>query len=70
MRESAHGGIFRSTYQPEFITDLDKLNLVILVYGGLILGSSRFFLLPQLPQKIQLATKVVKSDSKIIILLR
>jgi hypothetical protein len=33
--------------------------------GGLIL--SQFLILPQLPQKIKLASKVVKVDSKIII---
>jgi hypothetical protein len=37
--------------------------------GGLILSSSQFLILPQLPQKIKLASKVVKVDSKIIILL-
>ena len=31
------------------ITDLNRLNLVKLGYGGLILGSSQFLLLPQLP---------------------
>ena len=35
-------------------------------YGGQVLGSSRFLLLPQLPEK-KLASKVVKIDSKIII---
>ena len=33
------------------IFDLDKLNLVILGYGGLILDSGQFSQLPQLPQK-------------------
>jgi hypothetical protein len=37
--------------------------------GGLILSLSQFLILPQLPQKIKLASKVVKIDSKIIILL-
>jgi hypothetical protein len=37
--------------------------------GGSILSSSQFLILPQLPQKIKLASKVVKDDSKIIILL-
>ena len=36
-------------------------------YGGLVLGSSQFLLLPQLPQIMTLASKVVKIDSKIII---
>jgi hypothetical protein len=37
--------------------------------GGAILSSSQFLVLPQLPQKIKLASKVVKINSKIIILL-
>jgi hypothetical protein len=36
-------------------------------YEGSILGSSQFLLLPQLPQKMELASKVVKVDLKIII---
>jgi hypothetical protein len=36
-------------------------------YGGSILGSSQFMLLPQLPQKMELASKEVKVDSKIIV---
>ncbi len=35
--------------------------------GGSILGSSKFSLLPQLPPKILLDSKMVKLDSKIII---
>jgi hypothetical protein len=35
--------------------------------GGSILSSSQFLILPQLPQKIKLASKVVKVDSKIVI---
>jgi hypothetical protein len=35
--------------------------------GSLILSSSQFLILPQLPQKIKLVLKVVKVDSKIII---
>ncbi len=46
-------------------TDLGKLNL--LMVGGSILSSSQFLLLPQLPQKMELASKVVKVDSKIIV---
>ena len=33
------------------ITDLDKLNLVKICNGGLVLGSSQLLVLPQLPQK-------------------
>jgi len=36
-------------------------------YGSLILGSSQFLLLPQLPQKMTINLKVVRNDSKIII---
>jgi hypothetical protein len=32
--------------------------------GGLILSSRQFLLLPQLPQKMKIASKVVKIDSK------
>ena len=46
------------------IKDLGKLNLVKFPYGGKVLGSSRFLVLPQLPLKTALALKVVKSDSK------
>ena len=35
--------------------------------GGSILSSSQYLILPQLPQKIKLASKVVKVDSKIIV---
>jgi hypothetical protein len=35
--------------------------------GGSILSLSQFLILPQLPRKIMLASKVVKIDSKIII---
>ena len=35
--------------------------------GGSILSSSQFLLLPQLPKKMELALKVVKVDSKIIV---
>jgi len=37
--------------------------------GGLVLGSSQFSVLPQLPSKILLDSKVVKMDPKVIILL-
>ncbi len=35
--------------------------------GSSILSSSQFLILPQLPQKMKLASKVIKVDSKIII---
>ena len=50
------------------ITDLDKLNLVKIQNGGQVSGSSQFPLMPRLPQKMTLASKVVKNDSKITIL--
>ena len=37
-------------------------------YGGQVSVLSQFSLLPQLPEKTKLASKVVKIDSKIIIL--
>ncbi len=43
-------------------TNLGKLNLIIVVFS-----SSQFSILPQLPQKVELASKVVKVDSKIIV---
>jgi hypothetical protein len=33
--------------------------------GGLVLSSSQFLILPQLPQKMMVCLKVVKIDSKI-----
>ena len=48
------------------ITDFDKLNLVTLGHDGLVLSTSQFLLL--LSQKTKLASKVVKSYYKIIIL--
>jgi len=46
------------------------LNSVELSYYGMILGSNRFPLMPQLPQKILLTSKVVKRDLKIYISIR
>jgi len=39
-------------------------------YGGSILTLKQFLLLPQLPQKMKFASKVVKTDSKIIVALK
>ncbi len=36
-------------------------------HGGSILSLSQFLILPQLPQKMKLASKVVKIDPKIIV---
>ena len=54
----------------ECVRNLDKVNLVKLGYGGLGLGSSQFFLMLKLPQKIAFLSKLVKSDWKLIISLR
>ena len=59
-------GITALVYAERF-TDLDKLNLVKIYNGSKVLGSSQFLILPQLPQKTTLASKVVEIDSKIII---
>ncbi len=48
----------------ELFTDLDMFNLVNIGYGVLVL------IIPQLPQKMMLASKAVKIDLKITILLR
>ena len=49
--------------------DLDKRNLVKLGYDGSVLGLKQYMLLALLPQKMMLPSKVVKNDSKMIILL-
>jgi len=49
----------------EGFTDIGKLNLVKLVYGGKVLGLSIFSLLPLLTLKTMLASKVVKNDAEI-----
>ncbi len=41
-------------------------SLAKFAYGGSILSSSQFLILPQLPQKMKLTSKVVKIDPKII----
>jgi len=56
---------FRTNIDTERFTYLDKLG-----YVALVLGSTQFSLLSQLPQRIMLASKVVKIDSKMIVLLR
>ena len=44
-----------------------SFGLAKFAYGGPVLGTSQFLLLPQLAQKMMLVSKVVKIDSKIII---
>jgi len=51
----------------ECFTDLDKPNMVKISQGGMVLGLNQFLPLPQLPQKMILASKVVESNLKIII---
>ena len=51
----------------ESVTDMDKLFLIKSVWGGLVFDSSQFSLLYQLPQKNYAHSKLVKSDSKVII---
>jgi hypothetical protein len=46
---------------------LDKLDLVKLAFGGKVLGSIPFSLLTQLSHKMMFDSRVVKSDSRIII---
>ena len=46
------------------ITYLYTHNSVRIYNGGLVFGSSRFPLLPKLPQKMMLASKVVKIELK------
>jgi len=51
----------------EHFTDLGKLNFLTEVRS--VLGSSQFLILPQVPPKIILNSKVVKIDIKLILLL-
>jgi hypothetical protein len=55
------------TNPTERFTDLGKLNFPI---SGMVLGTSQFLMLPQLPLKAMLGLKVVKINSKISNLLR
>ena len=58
---------FLGRYKVRITADLNKLNLVKIPHDGSILGLSQIPLLTQLLQKMMLASKVVKIDSKIII---
>ena len=60
--------IIQTEFNKDCVMDLDKLNLDKLGYGGSVLVLSQFLQLPQVPQEMMLASKVVKSDSKIIVL--
>jgi hypothetical protein len=62
------GGVFKlSSFLPYFYSVFQWFSKAKSANGGSILRSSQFLMLPQLPQKIKLASKVVKVDSKIII---
>ncbi len=52
-----------------FTVCFTDLGMIKFANGGLILISRQFLILPQLPQKIKLVSKVVKIDPKIIVLL-
>jgi len=53
----------------ERFTALDKLNLVKFAFCGLVFASNQISLLPRQPQIMTLASKMVKREPKIIILL-
>ncbi len=54
-------------FESRFYSVFQGFNKAKSANGGSNLRWSQFFILPQLPQKIKLASKVVKVDSKIII---
>jgi len=63
--------IKKSPKSKEFVMDADKLPWVNLSYAALVLSSGTgIFALRQLPQKVMLATKVDKNDSKLTISFR
>jgi hypothetical protein len=53
-----------------FVKMLHIFGKAKLCYCGLVLCSSRFFILPQLPQKTTHASKVIQIDKKIINLIQ
>ncbi len=56
-------------FSPSFYSVFQAFSKAKSANGGSILSLSQFLILPQLPQNIKLASKVVNVDSKIIILL-
>ena len=48
-------------FYTECVLDVNKLNLVKLSFGGSILSVRHFLLLPQLPQKMTLNSKIIIS---------
>jgi len=57
-------------YRIAFNRAFHKFGQAKFVHAGLILGSSQFTILPQLPLKTRVDLKMVKIDLKIIISLR
>ncbi len=54
---------------PQSYSVFHGFSLAKFAYCGSILSSSQFLILPQLPQKMKLTSKVVKINQKIIVLL-
>jgi len=50
-----------------FYRAFHRFEQALFAYGGIVLGLSQFTLLPQLPLKTKLNSKVVKIEQKIII---
>jgi hypothetical protein len=59
----------KNNFKKKFFIVFHKFKQAKFAYGGSILSSSQLLLLPQLPQKMKFASKVVKTDSEIISLL-
>jgi hypothetical protein len=56
-------------FQDKLHNELHRFGQAKLGYGGLVFGLSQLTQLPHLAQKMTLASKAVKSNSKILILL-
>jgi hypothetical protein len=63
----ASRGLNRGLNWGESLREIVTSRSIVLLAGGLVLGLSQFLILPQLPNKMMLDSKVVKMDSKIII---
>ncbi len=62
-----HPWLSKDTQQVSYYSVFQGFSKAKSANGGSILSLSQFLILPQLPQKIKLVSKVVKVDSKIII---